>query len=142
MKSHQKLEEVPGQTWLLLDYGCEGLEAGVRAPLTSAVGPRSAGLPPGAYKGVSPGGSLDGQEYSWFMAEGGSSQITGLVQDLQLDPGWRSCLRAQIDMSPRAVEWGLPGESELASWEGLELDHTPLQGAQPGLRLAGQTPGA
>ena len=81
---------------MLLGHGCESLKTdvqGVRVPLTSAVGLRSAGLPPGTHKDVSSVGSLDGQENSSFMAERGWSQITELFQDLQLDTGWRACLR-------------------------------------------------
>ena len=69
------VERDPWQTWLPINHGYKGLEAGVRATSTSAVGLRSAGLPPGAQKGVSPGGALDGQEYSWFMAKRGYYRV-------------------------------------------------------------------
>lgn len=102
---------------MLLGHGCESLKTdvqGVRVPLTSAVGLRSAGLPPGTHKDVSSGGSLDGQENSSFMAERGWSQITELFQDLHLDIGWRGYVYP-LGGTDRHISQGIPGWSRLAS---------------------------
>lgn len=71
-----------------------------------------------------------------------------LVHDWeQLEPNYRAisgfAVGHRLEGLPQAqISQGIPGWSRLASWEGLELEHRPLQGPQPGLGLAGRIPGA